>query len=316
MKRHAFTLVELLVVIAIIGVLVSLLLPAVQMARESARRTQCTNNLRQVGLAIHLYHDSLGRFPSGYVGDPTHPARDSETLDGPPGWAWGALLLPYLEANNLHDQLDFSLPSWAPANEVAVKTRLPVYLCPSASNSGTAVTVRARGGEALGVFERSTYVANAGHDEGWASPLADWYLVANGPLYRNSNVRAATVLDGLSNTVFLGEHHPTISDKTWVGVIPGSQVCPNNPQRRPFTECDEAATWVLVHSGPAASELEVIHPPNSPLAHVCQMYADHPNGVNVMLGDGSVRFVSQFCRVDIWAAMCSMNGGEPLTELP
>jgi len=316
MKRMAFTLVELLVVIAVIGVLVSLLLPAVQMARESARRTHCSNNLRQMGLAVHLYHDALGRFPSGYLGDPTHPARDSDTLDGPPGWAWGALLLPYLEANNLHDQCDFRLPSWAPQNEPATRTRLSVYLCPSASNRDGPVTVRGRGGETVGIFERSTYVANAGHDEPWEYPVANWSSIANGPLYRNSNVRAASVVDGLSYTVFLGEHHPTISDKTWVGVIPGSEVCPNNPHRFPFTECDEAATWVLTHSGPAASELDVIHPPNSPLAHVCQMYADHPNGANVMLGDGSVRFISQFCKVDVWAAMCSMNGGEPLSELP
>jgi prepilin-type N-terminal cleavage/methylation domain-containing protein/prepilin-type processing-associated H-X9-DG protein len=316
MKRQGFTLVELLVVIAVIGVLVSLLLPAVQMAREAARRTQCANNLRQIGLAVHLYHDALGRFPSGYVGDPHHPSRDAATLDGPPGWAWGALLLPYLEANNLHDQLRFTLPAWAPENAVAVRTRLPVFLCPSASNSDQPVTVRSRDGATLAVFERSTYVANAGHEEPWGEPLADWHSMANGPLYRNSDVRAATVLDGLSNTVFLGEHHPTISDKTWVGVIPGSLVCPTNPHRFPFTECDEAATLVLVHSGPAAGELDAIHPPNSPLAHVCQMYADHPSGANVMMGDGSVRFVSQFCKVDVWAAVCSMNGGEVVTEFP
>jgi prepilin-type N-terminal cleavage/methylation domain-containing protein/prepilin-type processing-associated H-X9-DG protein len=316
MKRRAFTLVELLVVIAVIGILVSLLLPAVQMARESARRMQCSNNLRQIGIAMHLYHDALGKFPSGYVGDPTHPDRISRTFDGPSGWAWGALLLPYLEGNNLHDQLQFRLPSWAPQHHVAVQTRLPVYLCPSAAGTNTVVTVRSEAGDPLGVFERSTYVGNAGHDEPWAYPLLDWTEMANGPLYRNSNVRAATVLDGLSNTVFVGEHHPTISDKTWVGVIPGSIVCPNNPARHPFSECDEAATLVLTHSGPAASELDVIHPPNSPLAHVCQMYADHPNGANVLLGDGSVRFISQFIRVDVWAAMCSMNGGEVIAELP
>ncbi|MCU0880253.1 MAG: DUF1559 domain-containing protein, partial [Pirellulaceae bacterium] len=110
------------------------------------------------------------------------------------------------------------------------------------------------------------------------------------------------------------------SNKTWVGVVPGAMVCANNPQRFPITACDYAATLVNVHSGPAAGEIDPvtgfapIHPPNSPLAHVCQMYAEHPGGANIVLGDGSVRFVSQMINQLTWAALSSRAEGELVGE--
>ena len=165
-----------MVVIAIIGLLVGLLLPAVQAARESARRMQSQNNLKQMGLAIHNYESALRTFPSCYVSNVGSPASSPATLDAPP--------------------------------------------CRS-----------------LARFGKSHYVANNDQDEPWGyqPPLADWRIVASGPFYRNSRVRVADVTDGLSSTVFIGEH-TTISDKTWVGVVPGSYSCPKDPQRfRPAT---------------------------------------------------------------------------------
>ena len=109
-RRHGFTLIELLVVIAIISVLIALLLPAVQQAREAARQTQCKNNLKQIGLAFHNYHDTHGCFASGYVADWRDTAnRDSQTWDGPPGYGWGALLLPFLEQANAQNAFDLNI---------------------------------------------------------------------------------------------------------------------------------------------------------------------------------------------------------------
>jgi prepilin-type N-terminal cleavage/methylation domain-containing protein/prepilin-type processing-associated H-X9-DG protein len=305
----AFTLIELLVVIAVIGVLVALLLPAVQKVREAANRSQCSNNLKQIGLGLHNYHDTHRIFPPGYSGDVHHPSADPDTLDGPLGWAWGSYLLPFVEQENLHRQLRRDLACWDAANAGPAATRVALFLCPSAPRTDTPTVVRNAGGTVLATFGKSTYVGNAGHEEPWGGPIGDWSSIANGPLFRNSRVRMADVTDGLSSTVFVGEHS-TISDKTWVGVVPGARVCAFDPTRFPLTGCDSAATLVLVHSGPAAGELDVIHPPNAPTSHVCQMYANHPGGAHVLLGDGSVRFISEMIHHDTWAAISSRNGGE------
>ena len=319
-RTLGFTLVELLVVIAIIGVLVGLLLPAVQAAREASRRSQCANHLKQLGLALHNYHDSLQQFPSSYVANTRHAQRDATTYDGPNGFAWGALLLPYLEQGNLQSNLDFQRPSWDVANQPAVGAKVRTFLCPSSSGSSEPFEIKNGSGQVVGRFGMSHYVANAGQEEPWGQTLEDWTSLADGPLYRNSPTRAADVTDGLSNTVFLGEHSSVLSSKTWGAVIPGAQVCANHPERYPITSCDWAATLVNVHSGPAAGEIDPdtgfppIHPPNSPLCHVCQMYAEHPSGCNVALGDGSVRFVSQMIHQPTWAGLSSRNKGEVLQD--
>jgi prepilin-type N-terminal cleavage/methylation domain-containing protein len=305
----AFTLIELLVVIAIIGVLMGLLVPAAQKVREAAGRTQASHNLKQIGLALHHYHDVLGTFPAGYLADWQHPSRDPDTWDGPPGWAWGTLILPYVEQDSLYRQLDRSLPCWHPNNAALVRTEVKVFLNPLAPNSDGPIQVRSASGSVLATFGRSHFVGNVGHEEPWAGAVGDWSPIANGPLYRNSQVRTADVADGLSNTVFVGEHS-VISDKTWVGVVPGAEVCPIDPNRFPFTTCDSAATLVLAHSGPAAAELDIIHPPNAPTCHVCQMFAPYSAGAYVLLGDGSVRFIQAGINVDTWAAICSIKEGE------
>ncbi len=313
---RAFTLVELLVVIAIIGVLVALLLPAVQAAREAARRTQCVNNLKQIGVGFHNYHDTFGVLPPAYVIQPggggVHGPPDPETRDAGPGWAWGALLLPFLEQSPLHAAFDFNLPCWHADNASPARTQLSVFLCPSATGTNRPVDIRDGDGQTLATFGRSTYVLNAGRAAPWDFDVDSYQGIADGPLYRNSPTRFADVVDGLSNTVFAGEHHPLVSDKTWVGVVPGAEVCPT-PQFA-FSYCEPAGTLVNVHSGPAASEGYVIHPPNNPLAHVDAMYAQHPGGCNVLLGDGSVRFVSETINQLTWAALATRAGGEVIGD--
>jgi prepilin-type N-terminal cleavage/methylation domain-containing protein len=312
-SRCAFTLVELLVVIAIVGILVALLLPAVQAAREAAARTQVQNKLKQIGVALQNHHDAQMHLPAGYVGDYHDPAADPQTLDGPPGWGWGALILPQLEEQPLYDQLRRDLPCWNPANAVLVSTRLSVFLNPAAPDDNQPMEVKGRNGEPLGRFGKSHFVANVGHDEPWGYTTGDHKTIANGPFYRNSQVRFAKITDGLTKTVLIGEH-AIISDKTWVGVVPGAEVCPTDPSRFPFTECDKAATLVLAHSGPAPDEVDVIHPPNFPTCHVCQMYSPYYAGAYVLLGDGSVRLIPPTINVDAWAALCSINGAEEVSD--
>lgn len=308
-SRKGFTLIELLVVIAIIGVLVALLLPAVQVARESARRVKCANNLKQIGIGFHSFHASHNRFPPAYqsIDIPGEPfgAPDPITRDRPPGWAWGALLLSYLGEEPLKDSLQENLPCWHDANQTAVRQNLDLFLCATATNTDGPFDVKDENGVTLATFGRSCYVANVGQEEPWGETLDDYRGVVDGPLFRNSRTRGSDVIDGLSKTVFLGEHHPVLSNKTWVGVVPGVSVCPTD--RFSFSECDAAATLVQVHSGPAANEVPpAIHPPNSPLCHVCQMYAEHPGGCNVMLGDGSVRFIGEMIDQLTWAALASI----------
>src|SRR5437868_3420294 len=131
-KRRAFTLIELLVVIAIIAILIALLIPAVQKVRESASRTQCVNNLKQIGIALHAYHDRMHGFPPGYK---TDVADDNSDLG--PGWGWGAFLLDDLEQGNLKSAIRFDLQISDAANALVRVAAVPAYICPSEINTGT-----------------------------------------------------------------------------------------------------------------------------------------------------------------------------------
>ena len=307
---RGFTLVELLVSIAIIGSLVALLLPAVQRAREAARQAQCANNLKQLGIAFQLFHDSQKRFPSAYESTPGpgFDPPDPVTRDRGPGWAWGAQLLPYYEEESLYDSFNRKLPCWHAANADVAKQQIRVFLCPTASGADEPFALQDSAATTLATFGRSCYVANVGQEEPWGFTVDDYKGIADGPLYRNSRTRIAEITDGLTHTVFLGEHHPILSSKTWVGVIPGATVCPS--EAFAFSACDYAATLVLAHSGPASAELHVIHPPNSPMCHVCQMYSEHEGGCNVLMGDGSVRFIDEMIFQPLWAAMASRAKGD------
>jgi len=329
MKRLGFTLIELLVVIAIIGVLIGLLLPSVQQARESARRMQCGSNLRQLMLAMHSHESGKQLFPAGYLSDTTRNDRDSSTSDGAPGTGWGLQLAPFLEeaamADNFAGVTDPSQGILHPANRNLVSQKFQFFLCPSSAGDREPFVVKDIGGSPLasGIeLGRSHYVANAGHEEPWGMFPASqsWDAIANGPLYRNSTTRQRNVTDGMSTTVFLGEHTSSLSEKSWAGIVPGGASHPTQKfATRIGTAADYAATLVLVHSGPAAAETalygyEVIHPPNSPASHVCQMYSDHPGGANVANGDGSVRFVSEFINQDVWRAVSSVADGEVVSS--
>ena len=313
-SRRGFSLVELLVVIAIIGTLVGLLLPAVQSARESARRTACSSNLRQLGLGLLSHESAKKRFPAGYVSQAGRTPQDSATRDCPPGTGWGLLIAAFIEECQLADRYRADLGIADAANAAVVSASVSFFRCPSDNGPREAFAVQLETGSphpSGATLGRSSYVGNAGHREPWARPLDSWAGVANGPLYRNSWLKIGQVSDGTSKTVFLGEHLSRLSQKAWAGSVPGafSQPTPEFVQSSQSAP-DAASTLLLVHSGPAEDEPGVIHPPNDEHAHVCQMYSDHPNGGNVMFGDGGTRFIANSIDRNVWAALSSFNGGE------
>lgn len=349
-RPNGFTLIELLVVLAVIGLLTALLVPAIQQSREAARRINCSNNLRQLGLAMHNFEGVFKHFPPGFSSTPTRDGSvppgeyvDPITWNASPGWGWGAHLLPFIEGNNFHDQIDFDVAIWAPQHRDIIQKQLPVFLCPSSSGEDLPFTVvdlaqapYSPAGATPLVLGRSHYVANHGQESAWG-PEAGADLVgtiftniytsttttveingsvsqvADGPFYRNSKTRLSEVLDGTSHSIFLGEHTSRLSDKTWVGVVPGAVVHPRltTPENGP----DGAATLVLYHMGPSGGELDItgfpiIHPVNFPTYHVGQMYSEHPGGGNVCMGDGSVQFIAETIDLITWAELSSIGEGE------
>ncbi|MEM8944333.1 MAG: DUF1559 domain-containing protein [Planctomycetota bacterium] len=347
-----FTLVELLVVIAIIGLLIGLLLPAVQAAREAARRISCGNNVKQMGLGLQNFHSAQNRFPAGYLSyatsdgnGPTEARIDPVTWDAAPGWGWSAQLLPYLEQGNVAAIIDQAEPIWEPSYADVISTSFEMFLCPSASGDPDPFVVGDEPGNPIVidgreiVVGRSHYVASHGQESCWgecgASTTGEVFTdiyssstevvvidgdvsrVADGPFYRNSATRVRDVTDGTSNTIFVGEHSSALSEKTWVGVIPGAFTHPNfsSPENGP----DAAATLTLVHAGPSGGELDItgfpiIHPINFPTFHVGQMYAEHPGGGQVGMGDGSVRFISEDINLILFAELSSIAEGELIEE--
>lgn len=332
--RVGFTLIELLVVIAIIAVLIALLLPAVQAAREAARRTQCVNNLKQVGLAIANYESSVGCIVSGYVSSSTPLAQfgvpgynpDPASGDNGPGWGWLALLLPFAEQTPLANATNYNLPTWVVENGSVVKVQLNVYLCPSANNPTPNCDLVDAKGAALPItnkqFARASYQYNQGwNDSGIPAGIShdDPVKGCNGPLFRNSRVSYAAVTDGLSNTVVASEKTPYLADASWVGIVPGYRHFAYNAFASAGTgglgvNYDYPASLLASHSGPSLYESPVvIHPPNSPLGHTDEFYAIHPGGANVLMGDGSVRFVKQSVNLITWQALSSRANGEVIS---
>ena len=192
-RRRGVTLIELLVVMAILGLLVGLLLPAVQAARESARRTACFNNLRQMGIGLHNYHRDLGTFPPGGIEPRMGRSSKGRQL------AWSAMLLMYLEQNPLHAKIDFGKAFDAPENAAAAATVLSVYLCPSTARS--APLVQGRGAcDYGGIYGQSLIGKN--------SP-------PNGTMLYNRAISVADILDGTSTTLIVSEDS-AFEDGQWI----------------------------------------------------------------------------------------------------
>lgn len=295
-QRRGFTLVELLVVIAIIGILVALLLPAIQAARETSRKISCSNNLKQIGLALHLYHDTFSRLPAGWRG---HDLSGQPHWWGEPGWGWSATLLPYIEqASVSEDLIDYNLPISHPVNQRARELPLSIYRCPTDVGEPTFVLqggglylgsgggyqpLRVATGNYVGVFGTVDLhnVCNGGNCEG------------NGSFFLNRGVRFADILDGLSETLIVGERSSKLAPSTWVGVVTGGEHAP--------------ARNVGVGAYPPNSE-------DSPVHYFHNFSSFHPAGTNFLLGDGSVRLIVESIDEETYHALCTRAGGETIGQ--
>ena len=297
--RRAFTLIELLVVIAIIGVLIALLLPAVQQVRETARRTQCMNQLRQIGIALLHHEETRGSMPPGWR------AISSDTN---PGWGWMAYTLPFIEQSNLHNQIDFFSTLDTAAHQPIVTQHITGQLCPSAPDSsesfGADILVDGTIYNAI-ELARTHYVGCIGSsvplhemEDGETCPSLDLRygdgVRLNGMFYENSFTKMRDLLDGTSFTIMVGERSADIFDSTWAGIVAGV----------PYT-----AWRVVAWTGEPPN-----NPPNAQIAHFhgfAQFNSAHRGGItNFVFADGSARPIHDHITPSVFKAMGTIQGRE------
>jgi prepilin-type N-terminal cleavage/methylation domain-containing protein/prepilin-type processing-associated H-X9-DG protein len=279
--RKGFTLVELLVVIAIIGILIALLLPAVQAAREAARRSQCNNNLKQIALGMHTFHDSFGQFPPGEVTSTPTPPGKGDGVSRNRNWVWSALILPYIEQTALHEQLKPGLPvplaaSAPPPTDVPPATGtanpntplvlkpIPTYMCPS--DTGPVINLR------LGNYGKTCY------------PVSK--IIA----FLDTSAKLTDILDGTSNTLLIGERaNPEQGKPFWhIGVVWAGRWGTNNSYafEPGFMNVSLQANAINASGGCCVSAND----PNDIRSSTSSL---HPGGAQFAFCDGSVRFLRQ-----------------------
>jgi len=324
-RKHGFTLVELLVVITIIGILISLLLPAVQVVREAARRLQCANNVKQIGLAQHSYAAACNVFPPG----------ETDRPGGGNGCCWATAILPYLEQQTLYDQLDMSYPCyvWPQVSgpyhhQAALCTVVGIYLCPSSGHAKTYNYDAVRVPNSLGFSPNDygilEYAGIAGSDR-YGSPCK--FPSKAGTFFLKSATAMADLRDGLSNTMIVGEYSGLApgqqytgsgglrdNDMTWgMGYQPGGE--PN--------QGGETGTWAV---------RTVAYPPNTawyyrgssytngiaPIANRitrAALKSNHPGGIHILLGDGGAFFLSNSIDLEVYKNLADSADGNPAASL-
>jgi len=344
---RAFTLVELLVVIAIIGILIALLLPAVQAAREAARRAQCNNNIKQLLLGIHHFHDSYKRIPPGGAVDQITKQVGTHSTGAAWGASWMAYILPYLEQNPLYDSLEFVGQSGWPNVNNADKTHLvwiPVFRCPSSPlkeyGSGPPMSDGVRASVQL-----ATYVGVSGAVNGlipnytetrWnsggssAGCCSGGIAGAGGVLFPNGTINFSAVTDGTSNVFCIGEHSDFLKTLNgskvdwgtghthgWLIGCGGTGIPPDynpNGDARTFNQTTIRYRINQKEGWPDA-------PGNCGSLGVCDnsgnnipLTSTHPGGINIGMLDGSVHFLSETVPLDLVARLATRDDGLPVSE--
>jgi prepilin-type N-terminal cleavage/methylation domain-containing protein/prepilin-type processing-associated H-X9-DG protein len=301
-RKRALTLIELLVVIAIIGVLIALLLPAVQMAREAARRLACSNKVRQIGLALYQHHDTYGKFPPGRV-DAPFSVPQGEIIEG--GHGFFPFLLPYLEQEALARMYRWDRRSQGPDNQPVATTQLKILQCPSALPNRWATAVEdpvnySWGGKGACGDYGSVREIDAGLVElGLVDRAADY----QGVLPRNYLTRLAEITDGASRTLLVAEYAGR--PQLWRAgrPVPGIYL--------------SGAAWVggplMFGEGSSADGAEKPGPCAINCTNDRETYSFHPGGANAALADGSVHFLNAGMDIRIFARLVTKAGGELVT---
>lgn len=310
---RGFTLIELLVVISIIGVLIGLLLPAVQSAREMARRTTCQNNLKQIGLAIASYTDAHDGFPPGYTAVWDFYLQDEIG----PGWGWASRILPQLEQAPLYNAINWVVPVNDPSQSTIALMRVKVYLCPSdkmpevwTAKKGSVWMFQGEVYSAerpVGNVAGSNYIGNFGIGE----PGVD----GEGLFFRNSFVRLRDVTDGLSRTFSVGERSIRLNlgrgFATWVGSVPGALLwsCAPDPFDPDAGVCrkEDGSGMILGHTGEGFG-------PGDPYGDVNQFLSQHGQGCYFLFSDGHVEYLRKTMNYQTYKALSTRDLGEIIDD--
>lgn len=318
-RRSAFTMIELLVVIAIIGTLLALMIPAAQRVREAANRSVCANNLKQMGLALHLYYDNYGHLPPSYIWTKPPPASASLGPQSPgaahgfsvldrisgykrffnegPGWGWGSILLPYLEQKPLHSQIDFQIPVESPSAASIRSTVLGIYVCPSDRNTGI-VTLTGNVGQPIADAATNSYAACYGY----MGTLDYAPQSGNGVMGRNTKYASRHITDGMSNTIAIGERAAWLTLTPWAGVLTDVAV---------VTAPDAPVYVTLMEGSPTQVMARISNRPLlSPNSEPYDFFSGHSGRVQFVFADGSVHAISSNVSVPVLRAMATRAGND------
>jgi prepilin-type N-terminal cleavage/methylation domain-containing protein/prepilin-type processing-associated H-X9-DG protein len=276
--RNAFSMIELLVVIALLAVLVALLAPAVQKAREAANRNSCQNNLREMAIALHHYHDGQCSFPPGYVAAGSYVDGATDTS---PGWGWSSFILPYLEQSSVSAEIHFAGPIEAPENATVIRTMVSAFHCPSDVWTGDPFGVKDGFGNSLATLAPSSYAACVGND---LSDVAG--ATGLGVFFRNSSVRMNDVSDGTSHTILIGERSWNVAQGTWVGAVSNGVI-----QRGPLNQCPGSPLASTPAPGLVLAHAHLNNAQSDTDGGLDDFSSLHTQGSNFAFVDGSVRFL-------------------------